>query len=285
MSMHGVAGVWILVAMLGLSATGLTWSAATGNNVDTLVASMNWKADPIDTSLLGATDGGEDSAHAGHENNDRGTAGEEAEAKPMTGEMIAEQAATVLQTARDQGLTGSLRLFPPEDTSTAWQASERWVNYRMTSDAITVDGSNGDVVDRLDFADLPLFSKLTSWGIYLHMGIMFGLPLQLVLCAVGFSIAGIVVLGYLMWWKRRPTPGGIAGIPGPRVNLTKMDWIIIAVFLATVGTFIPLLGVSLLVMIVVDRVLAARARKVTTKPVLKGLEEAVREQEDDNVKV
>ncbi|WOH94042.1 hypothetical protein [Corynebacterium urealyticum] len=37
----------------------------------------------------------------------------------------AHQAATVLETARAQGLTGQVRLFVPEDTDHAWQASER----------------------------------------------------------------------------------------------------------------------------------------------------------------
>ena len=67
--------------------------------------------------------------------------------------------------------------------------------WRTNSDAVSVNGETGDVVDTLPFSQLPLFSKLTSWGIYLHMGIMFGLPLQILLFVCALGIAGLVVFG------------------------------------------------------------------------------------------
>lgn len=245
LNVHGVAGTWLILAMLGLSATGITWSALAGNNVSHTVEALKWKATPITTTLPG-TGGGP------------GGAADDATPEPVGADEIARQADRVLSTARAEGLTGSLRLFPPATDAKAWQASERWVPYRTTSDAISVDGSTGDVVDRLPFSELPVFSKLTAWGIYLHMGIMFGLPLQILLLCVALGIAGMVVTGYYMWFKRRPTPGAVAGVPGPNSRLTLRDWAVIAVFLATVGTFLPLLGGSLAVMLVVDRVLARR---------------------------
>ncbi|HIW96522.1 MAG TPA: PepSY domain-containing protein [Candidatus Corynebacterium gallistercoris] len=234
LNLHGVAGTWLLIAMLGLSATGITWSAVAGQNVSHTVEALGWKADPIATTV-------------------------QQDGEPLTPRDVAAQADTVWRVAHEEGLTGSLRLFPPEDSATAWQASERWVPYRTSSDAISVDGTSGEVVDRLPFAELPLFSKLTAWGIYLHMGIMFGLPLQLALLAAAVGIAALVVTGYLMWWRRRPTVGAIAGIPGPTTALSGRDWAVIACLLATVGTFLPLFGVSLAVMVLVDRALAYRS--------------------------
>ena len=260
MGWHGVAGVWLLVAMLGLSATGITWSLFAGNNVDTTVEAMNWKANPINTTLEDFEKAQQQSG-SGHEGHGGGSSSSSPEAEPVDSETIAAQADQVYKTAREEGLTGSLRLFPPADNQSAWEASERWVNFRTTSDAIAVNGETGALVDRLDFADLPLFSKLSSWGIYLHMGIMFGLPLQLILFAVGIGIMALVIIGYVLWWKRRPTPGAPAGVPGPRTNLRVSDWIAIAAFLAIFGTFLPVLGVSLVAMLIVDRVIVARARK------------------------
>lgn len=37
------------------------------------------------------------------------------------------------------------------------------------------------------------------------MGLLFGLPNQLVLLAVAGGLAAMVIWGYVMWWKRRPT--------------------------------------------------------------------------------
>ena len=133
------------------------------------------------------------------------------------------------------------------------------MEWRTASDSIVVDGADGNVVSRQPFAELPFFSKLASWGIYLHMGVMFGLPLQLALFVVGLSIAAIIVLGYRMWWLRRPTVRGTS-VPGlPDVP----SWRIVAgvvVFAATVGAFLPLLGISLIGFLLLDLVLVGRSR-------------------------
>lgn len=259
MNLHAVAGVWLLIAMVGLSATGITWSNVAGQNVSTTVKALKWKANPINKSLTEDGSKAEGSKATGTDS----SAGFKTEPRAVTPKEAANQAATVLATARAEGLTGSVRMFPGEDVNTAWQVSERWVPYRTSSDAITVNGSNGKVVDRLPFSELPLFSKLTSWGIYLHMGIMFGLPLQILLFLVALAIAGLVVTGYMMWWKRRPTLGGVAGVPGPNTGLSATDWLIILAFIGIVGTFLPLFGASLIAMLLADRALAKRARQRT----------------------
>lgn len=240
LNLHGVAGTWLLVGMLGLSVTGITWSTYAGGNVDRTVEWLGAKAEPIETSL---TAGGAD---------------------PLTADEVADQAALVLDTARAEGLTRQLRLFAPEDTGHAWQASERWVPWRLTSDAVSVNGETGAVVDRLPFSVLPLFSKLTAWGIYLHMGIMFGLPLQIALAAVALGICAMVVVGYMMWWRRRPTKTGVAGVPG-QADLTRTDWVIIAAVAIPVGAFLPLLGLSFAAMLLADRLLARRRGTATER--------------------
>lgn len=258
-NLHGVTGTWMLIGMLALSVTGITWSTYAGGNVNRTVEALQWRADPITTELSGesAAEADPHAEHAGHGGG--GGAEAEAEARAWTPEEIAEQADQVLATAREEGLTGSLRMYPGESVEHGWQASERWTEWRTTSDAISVDGETGEVIDRLPFSELPLFSKLTSWGIYLHMGIMFGLPLQILLLVTALAIAGLVVLGYLIWWKRRPTPGATAGIPGPRTKLSTPQWIIVAVFLVAVGGFLPLFGISLAAMLFADVLLSKRA--------------------------
>ena len=97
-----------------------------------------------------------------------------------------------------------------------------------------------------------------SWGIYLHMGIMFGLPLQIALALLALGICAMTVMGYVMWWRRRPSHTGVAGVPG-RTRLTRTDWVIVAIFGVVVGLFLPLFGLSFAAMRVADRLLAARA--------------------------
>ncbi len=73
---------------------------------------------------------------------------------------MAAEAERVLATGRAEGLTGPLRLYPPEDAHSAWQVSERWVEWRTTSDAISVDGSTGEVIDRQPFSLVAFCTEL-----------------------------------------------------------------------------------------------------------------------------
>ncbi|WP_408930136.1 PepSY-associated TM helix domain-containing protein [Corynebacterium axilliensis] len=245
--LHSTIGAWIFIGLLGLSATGITWSGLAGNNVDSLVERMNWKATPINTALHGTT--AETHEHTGHEGHaGHGVGGASSSAS------VAADAERVLATGRAEGLTGPLRLYPPEDAHSAWQVSERWVEWRTTSDAVSVDGATGEVIDRQPFSSLPLFSKLSSWGIYLHMGIMFGLPLQIALLALGLATAALVVLGYYMWWKRRPRFLPTAHFSWATTGLG-------ALFAATVGVFLPLLGITLAAFLVLDAILIHTPRQ------------------------
>lgn len=256
--LHSTVGAWIFIGLLGLSATGITWSGLAGDNVDSLVERMQWKATPIETALPGTTaETHEHTMHEGHEGHGVGGA--------SSSTNIAAEAERVFATGRAEGLTGPLRMYPPEDAHSAWQVSERWVEWRTTSDAISVDGATGDIIDRQPFSSLPLFSKLSSWGIYLHMGIMFGLPLQIALLTLGLATAALVVLGYYMWWKRRPRFLPTAHFSWATTGLG-------ALFAATVGVFLPLLGITLTAFLVLDIILVNRAttpRRERT-PVLMG---------------
>ena len=129
--LHSTIGAWIFIGLLGLSATGITWSGLAGDNVDSLVERMQWKATPIETALPGTT--AETHEHTGHE----GHAGHGVRGASSS-ISVAADAERVLATGRAEGLTGPLRLYPPEDAHSAWQVSERWVEWRTTSDAVSV---------------------------------------------------------------------------------------------------------------------------------------------------
>ncbi len=118
------------------------------------------------------------------------------------------------------------------------------------------NGQTLEVVDRVDF---NLAAKLTRWGIDIHMGSMFGLPNQILLFLVATTIATMVVLGYVMWWKRRPTknPAQRMGKTSARGGLLRAPWwglLLLLLTAGTVGSFLPLMGISLAAFLVIDMI-------------------------------
>ena len=52
MSWHGAVGVWALVGVLALAATGLTWSAHAGQNIGTLRQALNWQTPSLSAEVF-----------------------------------------------------------------------------------------------------------------------------------------------------------------------------------------------------------------------------------------
>lgn len=251
LSRHGSLGVWLLLGALFLSATGLTWSTYAGDNVSALRASLGWSTPSLQAG-----------GHAGHGGG------------APVGDVAIDPAQfdSVLATARAAGIdAGLIEIARPAKDGAAWTVTEIKRSWPTEVDAVAVDATNGTVVDEVRFAEYPLMAKLARWGIDAHMGVLFGVANQLVLVAFGLGMITAIVLGYRMWWQRRPTRGRDGwqgawrgGRPVPRGQLRRAakQAEAVAVLLAVVlGWFAPLLGVSLLAFLVIDVVLGWRARR------------------------
>lgn len=253
---HTSIGIWVILGALFLSATGITWSQYAGNNVSSLRAALDWGTPSIETSLDGGTASADE--HAGH--NGAMTAPTGA-ANPATFDAI-------LAIAQEENVnTGQVEIKPPAEPGTAWTIREIKSSFPTEGDSLAINGITLQVVDRIDFADLPLAAKLASWGINVHMGVMFGLVNQVVLFVVAVGLAAMVVLGYLLWWKRR-TPrvtGPVVGAPPRRVLPTAPWWGIGAVGVAAVliGVWLPLVGWTLLGFVILDTVIGVTRSRGT----------------------
>ncbi|MCJ0701446.1 PepSY domain-containing protein [Frigoribacterium faeni] len=266
-SWHASTGIWLLVGALFLSATGITWSQFAGENVTGLRSALSW-SNPTLTTALPA-----DGAGSGSGSGSSAADAADVAADPHAGHHGAEEAPVadadpadfdaVLAVARTVNVnTGLVEIKPPADAASAWTVTEIQRSFPTEVDAVAVDGSTLEVVGRTDFADYPIMAKLARWGVDTHMGSMFGLANQLLLAVTALGIAAMVVFGYLMWWKRRPTRGARVGA-APAGALTRAPWWGVALVLAVGGVlalFLPLLGVSLVVFVVGDAVWMASRR-------------------------
>jgi len=250
-SWHSAVGVWVVLGALFLSATGITWSTFAGAHVADLRAAVGGGTPSLTTSLDGATAGGGE--HAGHGG---------AMAAAPTGAANPPTFDAVLAIAKRLNVnTGDVEIRPPSAVGKAWVVQEIHRSFPTEVDAVAIDGTSMTVVDRVDFADYPLLAKLSRWGIDLHSGTLFGLANQLVLFALALGIAALVVLGYAMWWRRRPTRG-IAAAPARGALRGAPWWGITAVLVAAVaiGSFLPLVGYTLAAFVVIDVALGWWAR-------------------------
>jgi uncharacterized iron-regulated membrane protein len=236
---HGAVGLWIFAGLLFLSATGLTWSHYAGDNIAALRAALSWTTPTVSTAV-----GASGHAHHGDQAVTHGDA-------PRVDDVD-----RVLRSAQAAGVGGPVEASIPAGTETAFtvaQTREPWV---MSNNTVAVDGTTGQVIDTSWFADWPVAAKLAAWGIQLHMGLLFGLVNQLALAALAVALVTVIVRGYLMWWRRRPTRGGRpVGNPPRRGALRKTPRLAAVALVcagAVIGWFVPLLGLSLLGFVLVD---------------------------------
>ena len=238
---------WVLLAgMLLFSATGLTWSQWAGGNVDKMRAAFGWLTPQVNTQLHSAMPMPHD-PHAEHH------MGHMADAAPAA---KGEQFDRVLTIARAAGLNASkLEIRPPAAAGRAWTVNEIDRSWPTQVDAVAVDGESMQVVDRTRFADFPLMAKLTRWGVDFHMGILFGLANQLLLIAFGIALCVMIVVGYRLWWIRRPAHAAF----NPANTLIQawfnLGWPARALTLAIavmLGLALPLMGASLAAGLVID---------------------------------
>ncbi|PYE89937.1 PepSY-associated TM helix domain-containing protein [Phyllobacterium leguminum] len=113
---------------------------------------------------------------------------------------------------------------------------------------VHLDQYTGKPLIDMSYADYGPLGKWLEWGINVHMGQEFGFANQLVLLAACIGIILLAVSAGVMWWKRRPK--GSLGVP-PMPSDRRVFRGLIAI-LAVGGILFPLVGLSLIVMLVMD---------------------------------
>ena len=235
MSWHAVVGLSVSVGLLGLSATGLTWSAHAGANIDVIRAAIGGGTPAVSTDLP--------------------------DTSGRTGDVGID---AVTRSARAAGLSGVLEITPPAKPGEVYTVAENTRSWPERQDSVAVDPATGKVTEKLRFADYPLLAKLSRWGVDAHMGLLFGLANQIVLALLAIGLITMLLLGYRMWWLRRPTRSD-ARAPA-RGTWRRLPGRILApavVVAAVIGYFLPLFGLPLLAFLLVDVAVAAVRRRRT----------------------
>lgn len=242
-SWHASVGVWLVVGLVFLSATGLTWSNYAGAHFDSALSALHGHTPELDTGLPAAS--------TGHHHSSSQPA-----ADLPAGVSLDRVAAAA-------NLSGPVTITLPTEAGTAYAVAQNDGTWPVRFDQVAVDPTTGQVTERVRFADWPLLAKLTKLGIRAHMGELFGVVNQVLLAALALGLLGVICWGYRMWWQRRPTRDGrraLVGSAPPRGGWLRIPtWLLLVGVPVTVlvGWALPLLGLTLVGFLVIDVLLGA----------------------------
>ncbi|MFH8342413.1 PepSY-associated TM helix domain-containing protein [Streptomyces sp. AM6-12] len=249
LSFHGAVGLWASIGLLGLSATGMTWSAHAGASIGSVQDALGGSTPAISTTVP---------AH-----------GVGASGAVRTKDVGID---AVTAAAHAAGLRGPLVVTPPAKAGNAYVVKENTRSWPERQDSVAVDPGTGKVTAKLRFADYPVLAKLTRWGIDAHMGLLFGLANQIALALLAICLIAMILWGYRMWWLRRPTrSGGMSfGRAPARGAWRRIPGAVLApavVLAAVVGYYVPLFGLPLLAFLAADLLIGSlRRRRGTVTP-------------------
>lgn len=124
---------------------------------------------------------------------------------------------------------------------------------------IHLDQYSGKPLIDMSYADYGPLGKALEWGINVHMGQEFGLANQLLMLAACLAIVLLCVSALVMWWKRRPQGSfGVPPLPAERATLR-----VVVALLAIGGLVFPLVGLSLIAMVMIDAVLVRKLQPMS----------------------
>ncbi|QRV24276.1 PepSY-associated TM helix domain-containing protein [Marinomonas foliarum] len=251
---HYQVGLCLFVGLIFVSITGLTWSKWAGANIGTLRSSIGWVTPSVDRNLANDTQtiaaSGEHADHLNHASHQN--APEKLPAEKF--ENIDLLFDGVLKAARDAGIDANkLEIRPSSTKDKAWRVSEIDRSWPTQVDSVAVDASTMTVTSRANFATFPIVAKLIRWGIDAHMGVLFGIANQIILAIFGLSLCFMIILGYKMWWIRRPQAGSTSRpLLQAWSKLSAAQKILTLIVTIALGLSLPVMGVSLLVFLLID---------------------------------
>ncbi len=251
---HGVSGFWISGLALFLLFSGLPWAKFWGDYLKnmrrltgTAVARQDWtNGQPSSASSKSDTSSGGHSMHGsgsgGGWRRNRGTTPSDLTAVDR-----------IVATLRPLELLPPVVIEPPASGSTEWTAKSMTPNRPQRVDLV-VDGTTGAIKERKDFHDRHVIDRIVGTGIAAHEGQLFGWPNQLLGLTTALGLILLAVSSVVMWWRRRD-PGSLgapAPVAGPRFSLGLFVLVVI------LGVYLPLFGLSLIAVKVLEMVVLSR---------------------------
>lgn len=232
--LHAVTGIYVSVFALFLLLSGLPWTYVWGNGFKAVrgigapaAAKQDWSQ----------------GSHADHH----------AMMTESAGNVSLAQLDDMIVMVRGLNLPTPVLLNVPAKGAYVWTAQSDHGN-RTLRDTYDVDPYMMEFSARHDFRHKPVVDQVVGVGISVHEGQLFG-PLNQVLGVVtALGLMTLCVSAVVMWWQRRPD--GVLGSP-PRLPDERLGPGL-AVLIVVLAIFLPVLGISLIIVGLAERLVLRR---------------------------
>lgn len=264
-SRHATIGAVGGIGLLALLITGLPWTGFWGEKVQsyaTAHGSSLWSTDPGAISNPASTlDESLPHSHAVDipwALQESGVPASDPTGATTAGERSIATVDTAVAVADREGLRHPFTIALPAAADTSGVFSVVGYAFDAPSDEKTVhvDRYGGQAISTYGFDDYPTLAKVVSQGIGLHEGRSFGLWSFWGAALMCVAIIAASITGPLLWWRRRPRGGARLGAPRGRMPLTASPPLLIG--LVALGLFLPLFGISLIVVLALDQLVLRR---------------------------
>lgn len=260
--LHAVPGFYGLLLIGFLILTGLPWSGFWGEtfaNVWGRFPAQLWQDIPPSTVLTGTL-------------NQLGTQGVPwaVEKLPMPRSVVlvhnhtdhdsVKSQATfnldaVVKLAHDKGVAPGFNISLPKGKTGVYTVSSL-PNDPTQEITLHIDQYSGQVLADVRWQDYGPVPKAVEMGIALHMGRYFGLANQLLMLLACLIVMLLCVTGVVLWWQRRPA-SRLGAPPRPLSN-----WQVPLAIVAILGLAFPLVGGSLVIVLLFDYFVVSRIPKL-----------------------
>lgn len=236
--LHAVTGIYVSVFALFLLITGLPWALVWGQAfkgvrqiTGTAAIAQDWT-----TSTAGE--------HAEHREQEH----DQLAARPtdVSLEMIVARAS-------EMRLAPPVLVSPPTSRTPYWKISSDAANRPLRA-TIWLSPQTGELVAREDFTGRHIIDRIVGYGVAAHEGQLFGWANQLLGLLTAVGLMTLCISAFVMWRKR--APAGVLGAPPP-IPDTRIGAALAAIIVVA-GLFLPVLGASLIVIALLERIILSR---------------------------
>lgn len=243
--LHAVTGIWISAFALFLLISGLPWTANWGNYL-TVLRALPGKVSHIDWATGSASElAARRAKDAAGMANMPGMGTGISMVPIATGWTPLDR---IVPTVAAMHLPPPVLVSPPANPGEPWTARSDTQN-RPRRVNLKMDAATGELIERSNFNQQPVVDQVVGVGVAIHEGQMFGWFNQLLGIVTALGLVTMSVSAVVLWWRRKPQ--GVLGAPEPRSEPRAALPFLALVF--TLGILMPLFGLSVIVVYLVER--------------------------------